>query len=175
MDNKRILHIDTSGKLHEKKKTGISFKVIKSNMHKGLVLSYKLKKELKRDLDAHHDWARIYAICIYYLIKDELNNFDVVIICGDENYNYTKKYLDLLFNNNLLYSNKEIHSLYELRELTGKKRLKSYANNIAGAYRKRALKTLRKQQEGRELYPIRISYKKIKDKWFWIEEMLKKT
>ena len=47
LDDKKVMHIDTSCKLHERKRTGISFKILKSNIHKGLALSYKLKKELR--------------------------------------------------------------------------------------------------------------------------------
>ncbi|MBI2046613.1 hypothetical protein HYT26_00410 [Candidatus Pacearchaeota archaeon] len=173
LENKRVMHIDTSCKLYERKNTAISFRIVKSNVHKGLVLSYKLKKELKRALNVDYDWARIYAICIHQLIKDDLNNFDILIICGDENYIYVKKYLDILFNDDPLYKNKSIHSLYELRELTGKKKLKSYADNTARSYRRRGLKSLRRQQNGREIFPVRIGYKEIKDKWLEIEEMLK--
>ena len=161
--------IDTSCKLYESRKTGISFKIVDSNFHKGLVLSSKLKRDLKAD----EDWARIYAICIYYLIKDELNNFNILIICGDEDYTTTRLYLNILFKNNPNYKNKSIHSMNELREVTGKRKLKSYADNMARAYRKRALKSLKRIQEGRQLNPIRVSYKEIKEKWQRIEKLNK--
>ena len=172
-DGKRVMHIDTSCKLHENRDTGIAYLILKTKIHKGLVLSKKLKRELKRDINADEDYARVYAICIYYLIKDDLKNFDVLVICGDENYISVKKYLDLLFEEVGEYSKKEIMSLYELRKLTGKKKLKSYADNVASSYRRRGLKCLARKQEGKEIYPIRTNYKSIKEKWFEIEEKMK--
>jgi len=171
-EKKRIMHIDTSSKLYERKDTGITYKIISSNVHKGLALSKKLKKELERDLKIDEDYARIYAICIYYLIKNDLDKFGILVICGDENYALTKKYLDLLFINNRVYLDKKLISLYELREITGKKKLKSYADNTARSYRKRALKSLRRTQVGTILNPVRVSYKNIREKWDEIEKKM---
>ena len=73
-DRDGVMHIDTSSKLYERKNTGIAYKIIKSNKHKGLGLSLRLKKELEKDLNANKDYARIYAICIYYLIKNDMTS-----------------------------------------------------------------------------------------------------
>jgi len=174
IDGKRVMHIDTSSKLYENKDTGIAYRIVKSDAHKGLALSRRLKKELKRDLDADQDYPRIYAICIYYLIKDDLNLFDTLVICGDENYSYVRQYLDMLFEDSEAYMLKKILSVCELRDLTGDKKLKSYANNIANSYRKRALKPIYRQQKGTPLNKIRIGYKEIREKWLKIDERLKK-
>jgi len=107
LKNKKVMHVDTSCKLYENKNTGISFKIVGSNEHGGLALSKKLKKELKRDLHIEEDYPRIYSICIYYLIKERLDAFDILVICGDENFVYVKKYLDLLFCDEKKYSNRE--------------------------------------------------------------------
>ncbi len=163
--NKRVMHIDTSCKLYENKTTGISYKIVESGEHGGLALSMRLKKELRRDIHIEEDYARIYAICIYYLIKDKLPLFDLLVICGDENFIYVKQYLELLFSENKEYSIKKIISIGELREITGKRKLKSYADNSARSYRKRALKSPSRQQEGVEIHPIKINYKSIKEKW----------
>jgi len=171
-DIEKVMHIDTSCKLYEKKNTGIAYRITKSNIHKGIVLSKKLKKELERDLNVQEDYARMYAIAIYFLIKEDLDQFSVLVICGDENFNYTKRYLDLLFENNSEYSKKKIYSIYELRKITGKDKLKSFADNISRSYRKRALKTLRKRQEGKNLNIVKISYKDINNKWKEIEEKI---
>lgn len=120
-----------------------------------------------------HDYARVYAICIYYLIKDDLNVFDTLIICGDEDFNSVKYYLLLLFSDNDFYQKKKILSVYKLREITGNKKLKSYADNIANSYRKRVLKNIQKQQTGIPLNPIKINYRMIYDKWMEIEEKMK--
>ncbi|MDO8741306.1 MAG: hypothetical protein Q7J54_07090 [Candidatus Woesearchaeota archaeon] len=169
INDKRIMHIDTSSKLYERKKTGIAYKIIGSNLHKGAGLSLKLKKELERDLGVGKDYGKLYALYIYCLIKDDLDLFDVLVICGDEDFTRVKKYLNLLFQKNDVYSRKEIISLYELRELTGKKKLKSYADNIANSYRKRALRSATRQQEGIPLNPIKITYKMICEKWKELE------
>ena len=128
---------------------------------------------MERDLGIWHDYARVYAICIYYLIKDDLNVFDTLIICGDEDFNSVKYYLLLLFSDNDFYQKKKILSVYKLREITGNKKLKSYADNIANSYRKRVLKNIQKQQTGIPLNPIKINYRMIYDKWMEIEEKMK--
>ncbi|MBU3913358.1 MAG: hypothetical protein KKE50_04655 [Nanoarchaeota archaeon] len=174
LKNKKVMHVDTSCKLYENKNTGISFKIVGSNMHGGIVLSKKLKKELKRDLHIEEDYPRIYSIAIYYLIKERLDDFEVLVICGDENFTYVKRYLDLLFCNKKIYSTKKVISMGELREMTGKKKLKSYADNSARSYRKRGLKSLIRQQEGKELNLVKISYKLIRDKWEEINNILRK-
>lgn len=168
------MHIDTSIKLHERKDTGISYKIVKTNEHKGLCLSLKLKKELERDLEAKYDYARVYAICIYFLIKDDLDLFDVLVICGDENYTEVKEYLNILFSENKKYFEKKVISVYELRAITGNKKLKSYADNISNSYRKRALKSKVRQQKGIELNPIRVNYKMICEKWEEIQDKIDK-
>ena len=103
----------------------------------------------------------MYAICIYALIKDDFDLFDVLVICEDEHFLRVKKYLDILFKSDLEYSSKKIMSLIKLRKLTGDKKLRSYADGIARAYRRRALKNLVKQQEGVSLNPIKINYAEI--------------
>ena len=169
LDKKRVMHIDTSCKLYERKNTGIAYKMIRSNEHKGLCLSLKLKKELERDLKINRDYARIYAICIYLLIKDDLDKFDILVICGDEDIKLVKKYLNFLFSKDKTYYEKEIISVYELRKITGNKKLRSYANNISNSYRKRAFKSLIRKQEGIPLNVLPINYKILKEKWSEIE------
>jgi hypothetical protein len=169
INEERVMHIDTSGKLYENKDTGIAYKIIGTNQHRGLALSRVFKKELEKRLGAKKDYAKIYAICIYYLIRGDFNKFDVIVICGDEKYQKVKKYLDILFKGNKDYPNKEIISLYKLREITGKKKLKSYADNLANSYRRRALKSKARQQKGISLNPIRLSFNNIRDKWNYLE------
>jgi hypothetical protein len=164
-NEEKVMHIDTSCKLYENKNTGISYKIVHSNEHRGLVLSKKLKKELRKNLAADKDYARVYAICIYYLIFDKLDIFDVLVICGDEKFALVKKYLNLLFKSNSEYLSKKVISIAELRKISGDEKLKSYADNSARAYRRRALKSLRRQQEGQSIVPIRINFKLIKNKW----------
>jgi hypothetical protein len=60
-----------------------------------------------------------------------------------------------------------------LREITGKKGLKSYAHNIANSYRRRILKNIQRKQKGIPLNPILINYRLIKNKWKEIGNKIK--
>ena len=170
LNNKKIMHIDTSCKLYERKTTGIAYKTINSNLHKGLALSLRSKKELERDLKVNKDYARFYAICIYYLIKDKFDIFDILVICGDEKFSSVKKYLKLLFKDKKEYSKKEVISIGKLRKITGNEKLKSYADKMANSYRKRALKSKIRQQKGTPLNIIKVNYKMVKEKWLEIND-----
>lgn len=165
------MHIDISRRFYQKGNSGVAFKIIPSNYHKGMALSNKLKNELKKDFDI--DYAQFYSICIYYLIYDELNSFDNLIICNDENYLYVKKYLDILFSKNKQYFSKLITSLHKLREISGDSKIRSYADNIANIYRKKALKPLRRRQKGIPLNIVKINYQKIKNKLNEINKKIK--
>jgi len=172
LNDKKVIYVDTSCKLYERKITGIAYKTTKSNLHEGLALSLKLKKELERDLRVNKDYARVYAICIYYLIKDKFNLFDILVICGDEKFNSVKKHLKLLFNDKKEYLKKEVISIGKLRELTGNKNLRSHADSIANSYRKRTLKSKIRQQKGISLNIIKVNYKMIKEKWLEINDKI---
>ena len=170
---KRVMHIDTSCKLYENKDTGIAYKIINTNEHRGLVINKKLKKELKKKFDMRKDFAKLYSVCIYYLIKDNLNEFDILIICADEKFEKVRDYLDILFKNDKEYSKKEIISLVKLREITDDKNLRSAADKIANSYRKRGLKSLKRKQEGILLNTTPINYNKIIEKFNEINQKLK--
>jgi hypothetical protein len=174
-NGKRVMHIDTSCKLYERRDTGIAFKMIKTNEHQGIGLSLKLKKEIERDLYADHDYARIYSICIYFLIRDNLHLFDELIICGDEDPQAVKDYLEILFSNNEEYSKKQIKSICDLRIETGDKKIRSYADDIAYSYMRRALKSIVRRQRGISLNVIPITYGMICNKWDEIYEFIEKN
>ncbi len=167
------MHIDTSCKLYEGKNTGIAYKTIDSNKHKGLALKRTLKKELKKDLNVDYDYARLYAICIFYLIKEDLLLFDTLVICGDEHIPSVKEYLRILFEEDSDYHNKKVISISELRGLTGNPRLRSYADGVAKSYRRRALRCLARQQEGTSLNPVKINYSNIRVLWEEIDNKIK--
>ena len=158
----RTMHIDMSTRFNQKGDSGVAFKIIPSNNHKGMVLSDKLKKELKKDFKINY--AQLYSICIYYLIQDELDSFDNLVICNDEDYTEVKKYLDVFFSKNKEYDSKLITSLSKLRKISGNSKIRSYAEHIANIYRKKALKPLRRQQKGIILKTVKINYQKIKNK-----------
>lgn len=44
----RTMHIDISRRFYQKGNSGVAFKIIPSNYHKGMALSNKLKNELKK-------------------------------------------------------------------------------------------------------------------------------
>ncbi len=197
--DRRTMHIDVGRRFYQKGDSGVAFKIIPLNKHKGMALSNKLKKEIKRDFHIDYFYARLYTICIYYLIEDELDSFDNLVICNDENYIYVKrtlqncskfskrslkrqnlavleianfanriiqtslkKYLDLLFEGNDKYFSKFITSLSKLREISGDSKIRSYADNIANVYRRKALKSLRRKQRGIPLNIVEVNYQKIK-------------
>jgi len=110
-------------------------------------LSLRLKKELEKNLDADYDYARLYAICIYFIIKDDLNIFDELIICGDEHFIAVKEYLNLLFQGDQEFMSKKIKSIYELRIETDNKNIRSYADDVAYSYMRRALKSIVRRQK----------------------------
>jgi len=173
LNGKRVMHIDTSNRFYQKRNTGIAYKMIKTNEHKGLGISDKLKRELDRDLNADEDYSRLYAICIYFLIKDDLDKFDILIICNDEAFLYVREYLDILFLDNKEYFEKEISSLAKLREITGDKSIRSYADNMTGIYRRKIFQKIQRRQKGVRLNIVKVNYKMIVEKWKEIEMNMK--
>src|SRR3989344_1536072 len=95
-------HIDMSGRLYEKGNSGIACVGTKTKDHVGCAIKGRTKRLIEKNLcigKIHEDYARIYAICIYFIIKDRINNIDTLIICNDEDFNYVKEYLYILFDN----------------------------------------------------------------------------
>lgn len=169
------MHIDTSSKLYERTHTGIAYKITPDKQHKGLALHIRLKKSLEHELSADYDYPRVYAICIYYLIKDDLDKFDILIICGDEDIKKVKEYLEILFLEEQNFHQKNVIGIGELRELLGKPGLKSYADNVARSYRRRALKSASRQQKGRPLNIVKVTFEMIRIKWIEIYQKMKKV
>ena len=170
----RVMHIDLSHKFYERKDTGIAFKIVGSNIHKGMSLSIKLKREIEKKLNAKKEYAKLYAISIYYLIRDNLSDFDELIICGDEDPALVKKYLIFCFEKDNLFSSKVIKSIRELRIELGNKNIRSYADDVAYSYMRRALKSLTRRQVGTLLNVVKINYKMIAEKWEELDNKLKK-
>lgn len=174
LDGKRIMHIDTSCKFYQIGTTGIAFKMINTNEHRGLALSNRLKRNLDRCIKTDKDYARLYSICIYELIQDKLENFDVLVICGDENFEDVKKYLGLLFTENNRYNGKSIISIADLRTISGDPNLTSYADNIVNIYRKKALRVEYRRQKGIQLDTITINFKRISEQWNKLSQITNK-
>jgi len=105
----RTMHIDVSKRFYQIGDSGIAFKIILTNEHKGMAISNKLKRGLRKNLHIDKDYTKLYSICIYYLIENNLDSFDNLVICNDEIYKDTKKYLDLLFQGDGKYSSKFLY------------------------------------------------------------------
>jgi hypothetical protein len=159
--NGRTMHIDTSKRFGQRGDTGIAFKIVSSGEHSGMALSNRLKRELDKNFGMQENYPLLYAVCIYYLIKDKLELFDNLVICNDEDFRSVKKYLDLLFGDNASYGSKDIACIGDLRGILGDSKVRSYADNIANVYRRKALKPLRRRQRGIALDICGINYKKI--------------
>lgn len=117
-----------------------------------------IKKELF-NRNMLEDSAKLYAICIYLLVKEIKDNIYTLIICNDEDFEIVKKLLSDLLKN---YSF-EIINISEFRKRFGRN-ISSPADNYARIYRRRALKP-KKQLEGKRLNVIEVTYKIIKKYW----------
>jgi len=91
-----------------------------ADYHCGLALNGPLIKSLIKTLQADHDFARLFAICIYWIIKEDLGNIKRIIICNDEPFTEVKGYLILLLGSEVSEKNIEIVSIGQYREDMGK-------------------------------------------------------
>ena len=156
-------HIDLSGCFFHKGNTGIACYGSRNKKHKGLVLKSNLKKRIDKILcigSRKEEYAKLYAICIFYLIKDMLDDIKTLIICNDEDFSYVKFYLEALLPPTISFN------IIDIREFQKKlgRNIKSPADNKSKSYRKRGLKKNRWKQ-GPNLEVVEINYSIIKDKW----------
>lgn len=161
---KEDYHIDMSGRIYEKRTIGIACVGATTKHHKGCAVKGNLIKLLEKNIfigTAKEENAKVYAICIYLLVKDDINNINTLIICNDEHFLYVKEYLLLLLG----YPNPpfEIINISELKKKLGRN-VKSLADNFAKCYRKRALNKL-KWNTGKQLNVIDIDYNIINNYW----------
>lgn len=158
-------HVDLSMKLYKRKATGIACLGIPSKRHVGCALSTQLKKNIRKrlfiSLILKEEYAKLYAICIYYLIKDRLNQIKKLIICNDEDFHCVHDYLQQLLIDEKYMP--EIISITEFRNGLNRK-VKSPADNYAKLYRTRALSKL-KWNRGINLNVIEITFSMITEKW----------
>lgn len=162
-------HIDMSGKLYAEGNCGIACINSRTRIHNGCALSGRLKRLIEKNLfntTTAEDYAKIYAICIYYLIKDKVNEIENLIICNDEKFIYVKLYLEELFGVEPI---PKIISITEFQKKLGRK-VKSLADNAADSYRKRALKR-NKWNIGIPLDVVEIDYERINRKWNLSEKL----
>ncbi|MFW5846932.1 MAG: hypothetical protein ACOCUU_02110 [Nanoarchaeota archaeon] len=122
-----------------------------------------IKKELF-DKNIYFDSAKLYAICIYLLVRNVEKNAKTLIICNDEDFRIIKKILVSLLNDYGF----EIINITEFRKRLGRN-VGSFADNYAKIYRKRGLNP-RKNHLGKKINLIRISFNKIKQYWEELKE-----
>jgi len=161
-EEKDTFHVDMSGRIYENRIMGIALVGVKSKINYGCALKGNLVKSIKKELfkaNIYEDSAKLYAICIYLLIKDLKSSIKTLIICNDEHFETVKKALINL----LIEYDFEIINISELRKRLGRN-IGSFADNYAKIYRKRALKP-NKLTKGKELNVVKISYKTIKKYW----------
>ena len=156
-------HVDLSGRFYEKGNTGVAFVNTKKDKHCGLAIRGRDKKKLGQIFvgSIKEEYARLYSICIYFLIKDNISNIDNLVICNDECFLYVKEYLILLLNEDSDKIN--IISITEFKEKFGRD-INSLADKFAKHYRKRALKP-NKWNNGRRLNVCKITTDMIIEKW----------
>jgi len=156
-------HIDMSGRIYKKKTIGIACVGSQTKQHNGCALKSNLIKLIQEKLCAgsiYEEYAKIYAICIYLLIKDKLTRINTLIICNDEEFTYVKEYLLLLINSP---NSPEIISIIDLKKKLGRN-VKSMADNFAKCYRKRGLNR-NKWLNGKALEIVEVNYNIIKKYW----------
>ncbi len=166
-------HIDLSGRFYEKGATGVACVNTKKSRHYGLAIKGRDKNTIKKKLfssDFKEEYARLYAICIYFLIKNNLSEIRDLVICNDECFLYVKEYLLLLLRG--IPHKIKIISITELKEKLGRN-VKSLADNFAKHYRKRALKPNR-WNNGKKLNVCKITTNMITEKWEEIDKRLNK-
>jgi len=166
---KEYFHIDLSTKFSKNGNTGLACLRLPSKNHIGCALNNRVKRYIEKKLflkeNLREAYAKLYAICIYFLVEKDLSEIEKLVICNDEDFSFVKLYLEKL----LKTQNKiEIISITEFRKQLLRK-VQSPADNYARHYAKRALK-IHKWHKGVSLNVIPITYTAIKQKWNEIEK-----
>ena len=160
---KGAIHIDMSGRFHNREKIGIAYvSDMNGEKHKGTAIGGKVIKALVKRYRTDRDFARLYAICIYFIIRDDIDGFKEIIICNDEDFDSVKRYLYILFGSKRL-SKINIQPIDYYRKVMGKN-VKSLADGKAESYRKRGLK-IKRWFRGTKLNVVEINFKDICDCW----------
>lgn len=163
-----LIHVDMSNKFYLKKgNVGVAWLCQYQKEHKGLALSRTLIKQLKNQVNADYDFPRLYAISIYLIIKEDIKRVSKIVICEDEPFVEVEGYLKLLLNG-IADPDLKIVSLFRYREELNRK-IKSPADKLANAYRKRALKP-KQWHKGTKLNVVKTTYKEILKLWNFLEK-----
>lgn len=157
-------HVDLSLRLYERGTTGIACINSKTKIHNGCALPDRLKRQIEKNFseDLRDSYAKLYSICIYFLILKKLGEIDTLVVCNDEEFLYVKEYLGFLLEDSSPKIN--IISITEYRNQLGGRKIKSLADNASKCYRKRALHP-NKWAIGVPLDVVEINYEMIKNKW----------
>jgi len=156
-------HIDMSGRIWEKKTIGIACVSAQTKIHNGCALRGNLIKLIEKMLCTGHireEYAKLYAICIFLLIKNKIQDINSLIICNDEDFNYVREYLLFLLESP---NPPKIENITDFKKKLGRN-IKSLADNFAINYRKRALNR-NKWDIGRKLNVVEVDYASIKECW----------
>jgi len=159
---KDTFHVDMSGRIYENRTIGIAIVGTESNLHCGCAVKGNLVKLIKKRLfkkNIFEDSAKLYAICIYLLVKEVKEHIKTLIICNDEDFRVVKNVLSILLKD----YDFEIISISEFRRQLGRD-ISSLADNYANIYRKKGLKPSR-QAKGKELNIVPITYNLIEQIW----------
>lgn len=166
-----IIHVDMSGKFYNRENVGIAWTDEKKQKHKGLFLSGKQVTRIVENKNADDDFPRLYAICIYLIVKEDIDGIRELILCTDETFLEVKEYLSSLFKKEGK-SNKSIRSIGQYREEQKKGgrggKIISCADGFANSYRKRGSKECR-WDKGRKLNLVKASYEEIIRLWNLID------
>lgn len=96
---KDSFHIDMSGRIYEDRTMGIALVGTETRENCGCALKSNLIKLVKKELfkdNFFKDSAKLYAICIYLLVKEVKGNIGTLIICNDEDFSIVKSVLSNL-------------------------------------------------------------------------------
>ena len=159
-----IFHVDMSGRIYEKRNIGIALVGMETKLHCGCALNGNLIKLVKKKLfknNIFEDSAKLYAICIFLLVKDIKSDIKTLIICNDEDFRIVGKVLSDLLKDYQF----EIINISEFRKRLGRN-IGSLADNYANIYRRKALKPKR-LFKGKKLNVVEVNFKVIKQYWEW--------
>ena len=162
MTEKYDFHVDMSGRIYEGKTIGIALVGTETKINYGCALKGNLIKLIKKELfekNIFEDAAKLYAICIYLLVREVKDNVRTLIICNDEDFDIVKNVLGRL----LKAYNFEIMNISEFRKRLGRN-IGSLADNYAHIYRRRALNPHR-QLKGKRINAVNVTFKIIKQYW----------
>lgn len=162
MEEGDSFHVDMSGRIYENRTIGISLVGTTTKVHCGCALKGNLIKLVKKEFfkkTTYEDSAKLYAICIFLLVKEVKNSIHTLIVCNDENFEVVKSILVKLLRDYDI----EIINISEFRRRLGRK-IGSLADNYAKIYRKRALKP-NKLIKGKKLNVVPITFNVIKQYW----------